>query len=177
MGDFNDKCISWNDGHATSVLGKKLYNLAQINTFTQLITEQTRYVGDTATLLDLILTDLCYHSGVSSPLANPDHCSIHCSLNISTYIPKAFKRTVWDYKATNINEINESMHSAPWDTAHALYVDIGEMLSYNNSLVKSICQEHILHKTVTIRTNDKPWISNEVRYFFRRRERLLFFLN
>ena len=85
MGDFNDKCISWNDDHATSELGKKLYDLAQINTFTQLIKEPTRYVGDTATLLDLIFTDsphLCYHSGVSSPLANLDHCTIHCSLNI-----------------------------------------------------------------------------------------------
>ena len=160
-----------------SELGKKLYDLAQINTFTPLITEPTRYVGDTATLLDLIFTDIphfCYHSGVSSPLANLDHCTIHCSFNISTYKPKAFKRTVWNYKATNINEINESLHSAsaPWDTAHALYDDIGEILSYTNSLIESICQEHILHKTVTIRTKDKPWMSNEVHYLFCRRDRL-----
>ena len=50
--------------------------------------------------------------------------------------------------------------------AYALYDDIDEILIYNNSLIESICQEHILHKTVTIRTNDKPWMSNEVRYFF-----------
>ena len=142
LGDFNDKCISWNDDLATSELGKKLYDLAQINTFTQLIKEPTRYVGDTTTLLDLIFTDsphLCYHSGVSSLLANLDHCTIHCSLNISTYKNKAFKRTVWDYKATNINEINESLNSAPWDTAYALYDDIDEILSYNNSLIESTC--------------------------------------
>ena len=172
MGDFNDKCISLNDDQATSELGNKLYDLAQINTFTQLITDPTQYVGDTATLLDLILTDsphLCYHSGVSSPLANLDHCTITCSLNISTYKPKTFERTVWDYKATNINEINESLHSVSWDTAYALYVDIDEILSYNNFLIESICQEHILHKTVTFRTSDKPWMSNEVCYFFRRR--------
>ena len=169
--DFNDKCISWNDDHATSELGKRLYDLAQINTFTQLIKEPTRYVGDTSTLLDLIFTDsphLCYHSDVNSPLANLDHCTIHCSLNISTYKIKAFKRTVW---ATNKNEINESLNSAPWDTEYALYDDIDEIRSYNNSLIESICQEHILHKTITIRTNDKPWMSNEVRYFFRRRDR------
>ena len=120
MGDFNDKCISLNDDHATSELGKKLYDLAQINTFTQLIKEPTWYVGDTATLLDLILTyspHLCYHSGVSSPLVNLDHCTIHCSFNISTYKPKTFEHTVWGYKATNINEINESLHSVSWDTA------------------------------------------------------------
>ena len=51
--------------------------------------------------------------------------------------------------------------------AYALYDDIDEILSYNNnSLVESICQEHILHKTVTIWTNDKTWMSNDVRYFF-----------
>ena len=63
------------------------------------------------------------------------------------------------------------MNSAPWDTAYALYDDIDEILSYNNSLIESTCREHILHKTVTIRTNDKPLMSHEVRYFFRRRDR------
>ena len=58
------------------------------------------------------------------------------------------------------------MHSAPWDTFYALYDDVDDILSFSNSLIKSICQEHILHKTVTIRTTDKPWMSNEVRYFF-----------
>ena len=118
---------------------------------------------------------LCYHSSVSSPLVNLDHCKIHCTihciLDISTHKAKAFKRTVWDYKATNINEINEYMHSAPWGTSYALYDDVDDVLSFNNSLIKSICQEPILHKTVTIRTTDKPWMSNEVRYFFRRRDR------
>ena len=65
--------------------------------------------------------------------------TIHCSLNISTYKPKELKRIVWDYKATNINEINESLHSAPSDMAYALYDDIDEILSYNNSLIESIC--------------------------------------
>ena len=48
------------------------------------------------------------------------------------------------------------MHNAPWDTSYALYDDVDDILSFNNSLIKSICQEHILHKTVTIRTTDKP---------------------
>ena len=78
MGDFNDECISWNDDHATSELGKKLFDQAKNNTFIQLITEPTRYVGITAALLDLIFTDsphLCYHSDVSPPpLPPPPAC-------------------------------------------------------------------------------------------------------
>ena len=84
--------------------------------------------------------------------------------------PRHLNAQFWDYKATDINEINESLNSAPWDTAYALDDHIDEILSYNNSLIESTCQEHILHKTVTIWTNDKPWMSNEVRYFFRRRD-------
>ena len=53
--------------------------------------------------------------------------TIHCSLNISAYKPKALKRSVWNNKATNINEINESLHSAPLDTAFA-FDDIDEIL-------------------------------------------------
>ena len=59
--------------------------------------------------------------------------------------------------------------------AYALCDDIDEILSYNDSLIESICQEHILHKTVTIRTNEKPWMSNEVRYFFSQTRPFLFF--
>ena len=61
--------------------------------------------------------------------------------------------------------------------AYALYDGIDEILSYNNSLIESIYQEHILHKTVTIWTNDKPWISYEVRYFFSQTRLFFFFLN
>ena len=137
--------IAADDDHSTSDFGWKLYDLAKVNTFDQLINEPSRYVGDTTTLLDLIFTDsphLCYHSGVSSPLANLDHCTIHYILDISTYKTKAFKCTVWDYKATNINETNESMHCAPWDTSYALYDDVGDILSFDNLVIKSICQEH-----------------------------------
>ena len=55
MGDFNDKCSSCDDDHSTSELGWKLYDLASVNKYNQLINEPTRYVGDNATLLDLIL--------------------------------------------------------------------------------------------------------------------------
>ena len=58
--------------------------------------------------------------------------------------------------------------------AYALYDGIDEIPSYNNSLIESICQEHILNKTVTIRTNDRPLMSNEMRYFFSQ-TRLFFF--
>ena len=42
MGDFNDKCNSWDDDHSTSELGRKLYDLSKVNTYNQLINEPTR---------------------------------------------------------------------------------------------------------------------------------------
>ena len=61
------------------------------------------------------------------------------------------------------------MHSAPWDAALALYYDIDEILSYNNSLIESICQEHI--KPLLFR----QMISMDVEWgalLFRRRDRI-----
>ena len=55
MGDFNDKSNSCDDNHSTSELGRKLNDLASVNKHNQLINELTRYVGETTTLLDLIL--------------------------------------------------------------------------------------------------------------------------
>ena len=39
MGDFNNKCNSWDDDHSTSELERKLYDLAKVNTYNQLINE------------------------------------------------------------------------------------------------------------------------------------------
>ena len=74
--------------HTQIEVGNKLLNLLLQNNLAQLISEPTRYCNNNTTLLDLLITD-CPHmvlnSGVSPPLANLDHCTIDCTLNIDTY--------------------------------------------------------------------------------------------
>ncbi|MEW8091294.1 MAG: endonuclease/exonuclease/phosphatase family protein, partial [Candidatus Thiodiazotropha endolucinida] len=174
LGDFNDKCTDWHMPHTQSEVGNKLLNLLLQNNLAQLISEPTRYCNNSTTLLDLLITD-CPHmvlnSGVSPPLANLDHCTIYCTLNIDTYRSKSYKRTVWDYKTANIQGLNDALERAPFDLPYTLYENINDIVEFNNSLILSACKEYIINKTVTVRTKDKPWMCNEVRYFFRRRDR------
>lgn len=62
-----------------------LFNMIKGENMVQLIGEPTRYSNTTANLLDLIIADSpgCIKKfGVVCPLANLDHCTICCVLNI-----------------------------------------------------------------------------------------------
>ena len=153
--------------HTQSEVENKLLNLLLQNNLAQLISEPTRYCNNSTTLLDLLITDCPYmvlNSGVSPPLANLDHCTIYCTLNIDTYRSKSYKRTVWDYKTANIQGLNEALERAPFDLPYMLYENINDIVEFYNSLILSACKEHIINKTVTVRTKDKPWMCNEVKY-------------
>ena len=170
LGNFNDRCTDWNMPHTQSEIGDKLSTLLLQRNLYQIINEPTRYFSNQPAILDLIIPD-CPHlilsSGASPPIANLDHCTVHCELNVQTYRPESYKRTVWDYKTANINALNEAMDSAPWNIPYTLYDDI---INFTNLIILATCKEHIRCKNITIRTKDKPWMCNEVRFFLRKRD-------
>ena len=175
LGDFNDRCIDWNMPHAQSEIGDKLSNIVSQSNLYQIINEPTRYFSNQPAILDLIITDsphLILSSGVSPPIANLDHCTVYCKLNVQTYRAKSYTRTVWDYKTANIGALNESINAAPWYIPYTLFEDLDDIVNFNNSIIISTCKENIRCKNVTIRTKDRPWMCNEVRLFLRKRDRL-----
>ena len=174
LGDFNDKCTDWNLPHVSSEVGNKLADMLIQNNLYQIITEPTHYSENSASLLDLIITDsphMFLTSGVSPPLANLDHCTIYGTLDIKLHRSKAFKRTVWDFKSADKEKLNEAMENAPWNLSYILYEDLNEIVELSSSIITSVCAENIRNKSVTIRTKDKPWMCNEVRYILRKRDR------
>jgi hypothetical protein len=60
LGDFNDRCLQWNDDHNLSELRARLRDLTSMNNLYQMITEPTHYTDHSAYLLDLIFTDSPY---------------------------------------------------------------------------------------------------------------------
>ena len=162
-------------GHPTnSELGKRLVTLGESNNFFQLINEPTRITENSHSILDLIFCDspfLVTENGVLSPLANLDHCTIFCRLNIKTHKPTAYSREVWDYKTADFGAINEALSNAPFSTAFLIYDDINDIVNYTYDLISMILRDLVPNKKVIIRPKDKPWMSNEVRRAFRRRNR------
>ena len=85
LGDFNDRCILWEDNHSESELGLKLVNLVNCNNLFQIIQEPTHVTGNIASTLDLIITDspgYIISSGVGCPLGDPYHCLVFCKIQV-----------------------------------------------------------------------------------------------
>ena len=76
-----------------------------------------------------------------------------------------------DYIRLDFTELNNSLSTAPFSTAFLVFADIDDIIHYTYDLLSSILREHIINKVVTIRSKDKPWMSNEVRRALRFKDR------
>ena len=173
LGDFNDKCILWDDEHTGSELGRKLHNLVLTNNLFQIIQEPTHLTPHNISTLDLILTDspgYILDSGIGAPLGDPYHCLIFCRIRVQTPKQNCYKRDIWEYKHGNYEGLNESLSTAPWD-AMDIYDEIDEAAHYFKSLFLQTCKDFIPTKRITVRPRDEHWITNDVRRSFRKRNR------
>ena len=85
LGDFNDRCLVWEDNHRTSELGVKFRDLIENNILFQIIKDPTYVTNNYQSLLDLIITDspgYVLDSGVGNPIGDPCHCYIYCRLHL-----------------------------------------------------------------------------------------------
>ena len=174
-GDFNDRCIVWNDDHSRSDLSNKLVNLLNATNLHQIIQEPTRITVTCANLLDLIITDspgYIMDSGTLPPIANLDHSAVFCKLTIRYITDISYKRHIWDYKNANFQELNQALLHAPWDVGIEMFDDISDSAEYFSNLLLSTAKEYIPNRSVLIRPRDKPWMTNELRRLFRIRNRL-----
>ena len=166
LGDFNDRCMQWNDTHSTSELGLRLKNSIEGNLLFQIVTEPTHYGPNLHSLLDLIITDspaYILDCGVGTPIGDPYHCYIFCKLSLRYNTDMKYQRTLWQYKEANIIELNNVLTLAPWDTMF-VFDDINDITDYFTDLLLDECAKHIPKKTVTIKPSDKPWITAAIKH-------------
>ena len=146
--DFNDRCLSWFDNHCGSNLGINLFNLSTVYNRTQLINEATRYTNNSASVLDFILVDkwtFCQtlQFCVNPTLLNLDHCCVYCNLNFKESKTRAFKKRVWDHKATDFNSLNTALSNAWFDSAYAIFDDVDNIVCYTNELILTTWAEFV----------------------------------
>ena len=173
-GDFNDRCQQWDSAHTDSELGQRLFDLLTKNSLHQLISEPTRVSEYSETLLDLMITDspgYVLNSGVLSPISTSDHSVVFCSFLMTHFKDRPFKRSVWDYKRANFDDLNNTLNNAPWDTGLAVFDSINDSVSYWSDLFLDTCKQFIPFREVTIRPKDKPWITCEIKRLIKKRNR------
>jgi hypothetical protein len=89
-----------------------------MNNLTQHINEPTRIANGVGSKLDLIMTNLpllITNAGVSSPMHENDHRTIHGLLNMKTCERGAFKRNIWEFKKANFDDFRTELNSTNWD--------------------------------------------------------------
>ena len=106
LGDFNDRCTSWDSLHDNSELGSNLVHLFSTHCLSQLVSPPTRVTHANASLLDLFVTNnpTCVNKViVLPPLAKCDHSPILLELHFqSPVLTNCYKRKIWHFSRTDL---------------------------------------------------------------------------
>ena len=173
-GDFNDRCLSWEDSHDNSELGNKLRDLVSGNNLFQLIKEPTRVTNLHSSLLDLIITDspgLFTSWGINDSLCISDHILVYGVLSLTVPRQKNMTRFVWHYNRADFDSIKAELNSIDWETSFAELTDVETATNFLVNNIKAAAFRHIPYKKVKINSKDKPWMTSYIKHLIRLRNR------
>ena len=177
LGDFNAGNI---------FLDKQLYRQNTVTPFdvklkdaldglnlVQIIDRPTRITDNAANLLDLIMIDndkLIIDSGLLSPFSNIDHIPVTVTLNIDVTGPNTRLKEIWDFNRLDADKLTVGLMQVDWD--EVLDGDVDSATEKFTAVITDAATQAIPKKTIRIRQNDKPWVTNELRQNIRKRDRL-----
>ena len=163
LGDFNADCKDNTHPHVQRILN--------YNSLHQLVNEPTHHLPDSTTLIDLILTpnpNLIDKVGVLAPVCSKHSCPY---VEIINPVPKVtkLKRTVYNYSLLNEEKYLEELRAVDWQTiADCETLDIATDFFTNNLI--EIARRCMPSKRITDRSNDKPWITDEIKKLILKKE-------
>ena len=166
LGDFNahnkkwEPCITQNDHK-----GQQLQSLMEAFCFNQLISQKTYFSSKSSSLIDLIFTD-CVASvnfvEVGDQICEK-HCPIICSL-VSSIAPikQSFKRTIYDYKACQIDNLCNFLRDR-LSARDINSMSLDDCTNFITSTLLTARDEFVPFKTITTSKKDEPWITEQIK--------------
>jgi hypothetical protein len=177
MGDFNDRCTTWDSVHELSNLKNDFFDMINVSDMVQLINEPTHWAthanGVTESLLDLIITDspgYVIKSEVLPPLCS-NHATLYLEFKISYPRNKSYVRHVWDYEKGNYANLNLAISGHLWDETLANADGIDNKTTSWTSSFLEICKGYIPNRDIRVRPMDLPWITPTCKRLIRVRNR------
>ena len=158
LGDFN--------AHPSTPQYAHLNRLIQINRLHQVINEATRYTDNTETIIDIILTSSpndILKVGVLPPVKS-DHCCPFVEIkskNESASV-SAFKRVILNYSKIDTVKFENILRSTIWESI-VYNDDLDESALLFSKTLLNAAKMCMPTKTVKIRDNDAPWMTEEIR--------------
>jgi hypothetical protein len=175
LGDFNDKCTSFNGSHDDSELRHKLFDFVNLNNLHQLITDPTRVTRTCSSLLDLIITDspgYLLDSGTLPPLYKMDHCIVFCKVCFKTNRGNSFSRKIYSYNNGDFIALRHQLSLVPWNIGLETFDDINDIVYYWQHLFMESIDDFIPNKIILVRPKDKEWMTPNIRRLIKKRDRL-----
>ena len=165
LGDFNSDCLRNPHRHIQQIMN--------MNDLHQLITEPTRYTDESSSLIDLILTpcpEIVGKVGVLPPV-NSDHRCVYAEIKNSISTNYTFKRTLYIYSKLDEEDYLNKLNSVNWiDLVSSDTVDTAAELF--STKIMDIGKSCMPAKTITVRENDAPWITEEIKKRIRKKKKI-----
>ena len=154
----------------------ELSNILSQYNMTNVITEPTRRTVTSSTLLDPIIVsdtvDVCFSDVIEIERTISDHDAAFVVINIPVTIKRNFKRRIWLYNQSNVDELKSMINSIPWLDNFTHMLDVNEMCNYFTEKFLNAVNTCIPSREVLVRDGDKPWMNGVLRRNIRKRDRL-----
>ena len=152
LGDFNDRCQTWNDNHGKSEIKRQLVDLIYSSNFEQIISLPTRCEN----ILDLCITNIPRYildSGVDVP-PDPDldHSLIWVNFSFGVHQnPKRSTREIWSYENGDYVGLNNVFLSLPWEYVLEGLDNVNDIVKNITDIIVSTAKNFIPHKTLSVK--------------------------
>lgn len=154
---------------------RRLKNLFQKYSFHQIISEPTRVTDTSSKLLDVLVTNetnfVCEPEVVRIDDIS-DHRLVRCMLRAEMKRGQVKFRTYRDFKNFNEEAFHRDLGSFGWDYLYSLN-NVNEMVDFFNKSVISLFNIHAPMKTSKITKNPAPWLTGNIRFMMRLRQKAL----
>ena len=156
--------------------GRKLKQMCHLQNLKCMISEPTRITSSSSSTLDQVLTNSPFFIKgvtVTPPISTNDHCTVGITVNFKVKKDVAYKRTVWDYKKANFDEFRQKLKETHFDNCFDSD-DIDVVCSNWTNLFLQVAKSSVPNKLVTIRPNDSPWYTSELRKMKKNMQKLFY---
>ena len=130
-----------------------------------LVREPTRITSRSSTILDQFLTNvpwLTHNVRVTPPVSLTDHCTIGLDCRFRVARRRAYQRLMWDYKNSDFAFFRDALKRDDFEHCYE-HDDINDICNSWTAKFLDIAKKVILNKVVTMRPNDNPWYTSDLR--------------
>ena len=153
--------------------GRLLSQFADRNHLVLHIDKPTRITSDNRSILDQFMTNIpmfVRNLRVEAPVSTNDHCTIGMDLHFKLQPCKAYERLMWDFKNADFDNFRNQISNIDFNAIVDIE-DVNEAAIQFTEEILRVSKACIPNKVVTVRPDDKPWFTNELRRLLRKKNR------